>query len=143
MTINKTTTGPGKFIIGETADLTVFDSQVTSITLEPSVNKGDAKKVLSGETAPGDRTETWVIKGSMFSDFGSTDSLVEYCFTHRGQEQPFRFTPATASGKEITGRLTVEATAIGGDVGETPEPEFEFELVGDPILGTIPTPPGE
>lgn len=140
MTINKTTTGPGKFIIGETADLTTFDSQVLSITLEPDVSKGDDKTVLSGEVAPGDRTESWKISGSLLSDFGAPASLVEYCFTKRGTQAPFKFTPSTASGKEISGILTIEAVAIGGDVGETPEPDFEFNLVGQPTLAAIPAP---
>lgn len=135
--IHKTTTGPGKFVIGETADLTVFDSQVVSITLEPDVSTGDSRKVLSGEIAPGDRTEAWNITGTLLSDFGAENSLVEFCFTKRGQQLPFRYTPATASGKEITGTLTIEAVAIGGDVGETPEPDFEFALVGEPVLAPI------
>lgn len=138
MTIHKTATGPGKFVIGETAALTTFDSQVLSITLEPEVNKGEAKTVLSGEVAPGDRTETFKLTGTLISDFGKEESLVEYCFTKRGTEQPFKFTPNTASGKEISGVLTVEAVAIGGDVGETPEPDFEFEIVGTPTLAAIP-----
>lgn len=138
MAIKKTKTGPGKFVIGETADLTTFDSQVRSITLEPEVDKGDDVPVLSGEIAPGDRTESWTITGSLLSDFGAEGSLVEYCFTNRGQVKPFRFTPNTASGKEISGELTIEAVAIGGDVGETPEPDFEFALVGEPTLAAIP-----
>lgn len=138
--IQKTKTGPGKFVVGDTADLTAFDSQVISITLEPDVDTGDAQQVLSGETAPGDRTENWNLTGSLLNDFGATDSLVEYCFENRGTQQPFRFTPATATGKEITGTLTIEALAIGGDVGETPETDFEFALVGEPILGPVEIP---
>lgn len=140
MTIQKTKTGPGKFIIGSAGDLTTFDSQVLSITLEPEVNKSEAKTVLSGEVAPGDRTETFKVTGTLISDFGKEDSLVEYCWTKRGTQQPFQFTPNTASGKQITGTLTVEAVAIGGDVGETPEPDFEFEVVGTPTLAAIPAP---
>ncbi len=138
MTIKKTVTGPGKFTVGEAGDLTTFDSQVLSITLEPDVSTGDSKTVLSGEVAPGDRTEKWKLGGSLLSDFGAPASLVEYCFTKRGTQQPFKFTPSVASGKEISGILTIEAVAIGGDVGETPEPDFEFELVGPPTLAAIP-----
>ena len=140
MTIRKTKTGPGKLVIGETADLTTFDSQVLSVTLEPDVSTGDSKTVLSGEVAPGDRTEEWKLTGTLLSDFGSEDSLVEYCFTKRGTVQPFKFTPATSSGKEFSGQLTIEAVAVGGDVGETPEPDFEFALVGAPTLAAIPAP---
>lgn len=138
--IHKTKTGPGKFTVGETADLTVFDSQVLSIELAPDVSKGDDKTVLSGEVAPGDRTESWALSGTLISDFGAESSLVEYCFTKRGTQQPFTFTPSLTSGKQITGILTIEATAIGGEVGETPEPDFEFSLVGEPTLAAIPSP---
>lgn len=140
MTIQRTKTGQGKFVIGEADDITTFDSQVLSIVLEPDVSKGDSRQVLSGETAAGERTETWTITGTLFNDFGSESSLVEYCFTARGTEKPFKFTPATASGKEISGLLVIEPIAIGGDVGETPESDFEFELVGEPTIAAIPTP---
>lgn len=137
MAIQRTVTGPGKFTIGDTGAITVFDSQVTEIVLEPDISKGDARKVLSGETAPGSRTESWTLKGKILNDFGSTESRVEYCFEHRGQDLPFRFTPSTATGKEITGTLTVEPIAIGGEVGETPESDFEFLLIGEPVLGAV------
>lgn len=140
MTVNRTKTGPGKFVVGDTGDLTTFDSQVLSITLEPEVDTGDSKTVLSGEVVAGDRTETFRLTGTLLSDFGATDSLVEYCFTNRGTEQPFKFTPSTASGKEITGTLRIEAVAIGGDVGETAEPDFDFEVIGIPTIATIPSP---
>lgn len=137
MTINKTKTGPGKLVIGDTGDLTTFDSQVISCTLEPSVDTGDSTQVLSGEVAPGDRTESWALSGTLLADLGAEDSLQEYCFTNRGLTKPFRFTPNIASGKEFTGDLVIEAVAFGGDVGETAEPDFEFALVGEPTLAAI------
>lgn len=140
MTIQRTKTGPGKFTVGESGDLTTFDSQVLSITLEPDVSKDEDREVLSGEIAAGERTENWNLTGTLLNDFGQTGSLVEFCFTNRGQEKPFRFTPSTASGKEITGTIMIEALAIGGDVGVTPETDFEFALVGSPTLGAIPAP---
>ena len=133
----RTKTGSGTFTIGETSSLKAFDGQVTSITLEPDVSKGDSVEVLSGNKIAGDRTESWKLTGELLNDFGQQESLVEWCFTNRGKEKPFTFTPDRATGKQITGKLTVEALAIGGDVGETPSTKFEFELVGEPVISNI------
>lgn len=136
--IKQTRTGPGKFIIGESSDLETFDSQVRSITLEPEVDKGEPKEVLSGEIMRGERTEKFKITGTLINDFGAQDSLVEFCWAKRGQELPFTFTPNTSTGREITGDLIVEAVSIGGEVGETPETDFEFDVVGTPVIGDTP-----
>ena len=45
------------------------------------------------------------------------------------------FIPATANGKQVSGRAVVEATSIGGDVGKNNEVDFEF-VVLDPVIGT-------
>lgn len=137
MTTNVITMGPGKFTIGETADLTVFSGQVTSIKLVPSVNKSDAIDVLDGGQVAGDRSESFKIEGTLLQDFGATESTTEYLFTNRGTEQPFLYIPNSSQGKEITGVLTIEAIEIGGDVKTKPTSDFSFDLVGTPIIAAI------
>lgn len=137
MPIQSITVGPGTFTIGDTTDLTTFESQVTECRLSPSVENGDPIHVLSGETESGDRSETWVLKGTMLQDFGSTGSRTEWLFEHRGESHPFTYVPATAKGKKITGTLTVEAIEIGGEVKTKPTSEFEFSLVGAPTIEAV------
>lgn len=133
----------GQLTIGEEGTLQTFGSQVTSITLTPSVDRGDDVFVLDGGTAPGDRTESWVMAGTLLQDFGETTNetaLTEFCFTNRGKELPFVFVPNDTSAKQVTGNLVVEAVAIGGDVNTQVTSDFEFPLVGEPVLGAVPAP---
>ncbi|WP_104087264.1 hypothetical protein [Arthrobacter sp. GMC3] len=140
MTTNVITMGPGKFTIGDTADLTVFSGQVTSIKLVPSVDKGDPIDVLDGGQAPGDRKESFKLDGTLLQDFGATKSTTEYLFTKRGTEQPFLYIPNSSQGKQITGVLTVEAIDIGGDVKTKPTSDFSFDLIGVPVIAPITLP---
>ncbi|AGW42455.1 PadR family transcriptional regulator [Leifsonia xyli subsp. cynodontis DSM 46306] len=137
MTATVQKTGPGKFIIGDNADITVFETQVTSITLEPDVKSEDDMLVLSGDTVAGADTETWTVKGKLNADLGAKTSVQEYCFTHAGQAKPFKFTPATASGRQFEGVLKIRPTAFGGDVGSTSQVDFEFPVIGRPTLTPI------
>lgn len=131
------TVGPGRFTIGSDVDLTTFSGQVTSLRLVPSVDVGDAIHVLDGGEVSGDRTESWTVSGTMLQDFGAATSKTEWLFTHRGEDMEFSYAPSSAMGKEINGTLTVEAIEIGGDVKSKPTSDFEFKLVGPPVIATI------
>lgn len=137
MAVNTITVGPGTFTIGASSDLTTFTSQVTSIRLVPSVDQGDAIFVLSGESVAGDRTESYTIEGTLLQDFGSTGSRTEWLYNNAGETHVFTYTPATVSGKSITGSLVVEAVEIGGDVNTKPTSDFTFTCIGKPVIGTI------
>ena len=137
MAVNVLTVGPGTLTIGADANLTNFESQCTSCKLSPSVESEDPINVLSGEQVPGDRTESFSLDGSFLQDFGSTGSVTEWLFTHRGEEHPFSFTPATSKGKKITGNLVVEAIDIGGDARTKPQSEFSFAVIGEPVIGSV------
>ena len=139
MTINRTILRDGVLTIGEVGSLTVLASQCPQVELVPSVKREDPIEVLSGETAGGDRTESWQLKGKLIQDIGHTDSVWEFCFTNRGKDMPFEFTPNTTSPtpKTLRGTLTVEAITAGGEVGKANQSDFEFELVGTPVLAAV------
>lgn len=137
MTTNTVTMGPGKFTIGEVADLTVFSGQVTNIVLKPSVDKGDAIDVLDGGQVSGDRSESFTLEGTLLQDLGATESTTEFLFENRGTDLPFEYVPNSAMGKKITGVLTVEAIDIGGDVKSKPTSDFTFDVIGVPVIGTV------
>lgn len=126
----------GSLTIGAEGAPTSFSSQLTKVVLKPSVNTGDPRYVLSGETAPGERTETWALEGTLIQDFGTdaATALTEFCFTNRGKPMPFDFVPNGSSTKGVRGTLTVEAVDIGGDVKTNNESDFGFTLVGEPEL---------
>lgn len=138
MAVNTLTMGPGTLTIGADANLTQFASQVTECVLKPKVDNDDPIPVLSGEEAPGDRSESWTLEGSLLQDLGATKSVVEWLFTHRGELHPFTFVPATAKGKKLTGTVQVEAVEIGGEARTKPASDFEFVVIGAPTIAVAP-----
>lgn len=134
MTVNIATVGPGLLTIGSAAALTNFSSQMRSARIVPSVSVGDPIDVLSGETVPGDRTETFALVVSIQSDFGHNDSRVEWLWKERGKTHPFAYIPNNALGRRITGSIIVEPIEIGGDVKSKPAHEVTMQLVGAPVF---------
>ena len=76
MTVNITRLGPGVLTFGETGSLSTWSSQVTKCSVVPEVKTDDPVPVLSGESAPGDRTEAFSIKGTILQDLGATRETV-------------------------------------------------------------------
>ena len=137
MAVNAITVGPGTLTIGETGTMSTLSSQITACRLVPSVENEDPLNVLSGEQAPGDRSESWALTGTILQDLGAVESTTEFMFEHRGQQMPFEFIPATAAGKAFSGQLVVEAIEMGGDVKTKPTSDFELQLVGEPTLAAV------
>lgn len=139
MAVNTLTMGPGTLTIGSAANLTQFASQVTECVLKPKVDNDDPIPVLSGEEAPGDRSESWTLEGSLLQDLGAAGSVVEWLFAHRGELHPFTFVPRSGTGaKRILGTLQVEAVDIGGEARTKPSSDFEFVVIGAPTISTVP-----
>ena len=137
MAVNVLTVGPGTLTIGADANLKNFESQTTSCRLVPNVENDDPINVLSGEQVAGDRTESFTLEGAFLQDFGSTGSLTEWLFEHRGETHPFKFIPNTTKARQITGSLVVEAIEIGGDARAKPTSDFGFQVIGEPVIGAV------
>ena len=137
MAVKTLTIGPGKLSIGSDALIQQFESQVTSVKLVPNTETEDAINVLSGEQVAGDRSESFTLEGEMLQDFGDTDSRTEWLFNHRGEEHPFSFTPNSSKAKKITGNLVVEAITIGGEARTKATSDFEFQVIGSPVIAAI------
>lgn len=137
MPVKAPTVGPGSFTIGAAGALTNFSSQMRGGKLVPNVTKGDPIDVLSGEQAPGDRTEENTLVVTLQSDFGYTGSNAEWLWEHRGEQHPFEYVPNSTLERKISGTLVVEPIEIGGDVKTKPSAEVTFDVIGDPIFGDI------
>jgi len=136
VTVNTLTIGPGTLTIGSEVDLIDFSAQAKSCKLTPSVDNGDPINVLSGESVPGDRTESFTLDGTFLQDLGVAAGTTEWLFTHRGETHPFIYVPLTAAGKQITGDLVVEAIDIGGDAKTKGESDFSF-IVVNPVIAPV------
>ena len=114
---------------------TEFGEQVTEVTLAPK--SSERLYVLSGGSIA---NESFELAGKLLPDFGEAESLQEWCFTNRGKEFDFEFVPNKAKSKSVTGRLTVEAVAIGGKVRANDEVDFKFEAVDVVLSAYSPAP---
>ncbi|QTF71763.1 hypothetical protein [Arthrobacter woluwensis] len=130
MPIKSSKLGPGRLTLGAVGTTQEFASQLRSCKLEPSVDTSDPIPVLSGEELPGDDTLTYVLSGSILDDYTMT-GLAVWSKTNAGKTLPFEFVPNTADKLMAKGNVVVQPIAIGGDVKERNENDFEFRGVGD------------
>ena len=128
--------GPGALTIGQTGTEVDFTCQATGARVEWSVDVGDDTQVLCGETVPGERTYSSVLAGTIYQDLGDSAGIVAYSWAHKGEEVPFQFTPSTAAGDTVTGTCILDPLTVGGDTaGENMTSDFEWAIVGEPVLG--------
>jgi hypothetical protein len=131
--------GPGLLEIGEVGTEVDFTCQVTGATVEWSADVGDDTPVLCGETVPGERTYSSTLSGSLYQDLGLAGGIVDYSWAHKGEEVPFTFVPSTTAGKGVTGVVILDPLSVGGDTaGENMVSDFEWAIVGEPVLGSAP-----
>jgi len=138
MPISSRKLGPGQLELGA-APLEV-NAQLTGCKVTPSetVNSTDAVKVLSGEQLDGDESATYsyVLEGSFLQDDPGAASVVDWSWTNAGTEQPFRFVPSDAGGREVSGTLTPVPLTIGGDeVDARMSSDFTWRIKGTPDMG--------
>jgi hypothetical protein len=130
--------GPGLLTIGETGTPVDFTCQVIGARVDWSVDADDPVQVLCGDSVPGDRTYSAALSGSLFQDLGATTGIVDYSWTHKGEEVPFTFVPSTVAGQEVSGTLIVDPLSVGGDeAGANMTSDFEWAIVGEPVLGAV------
>jgi hypothetical protein len=134
MPVAAQTMGPGTFSIGLVGTPLDLTAQVTSLKVTPSAEAEDSLTTLSGESLAGERTYTWTVSGTLIQDL-TEDGMFDYTWSNAGDQVPFTFTPSTAAGRDITGTLIVDPLEIGGDVKQKNTVDFEWAVVGQPVLG--------
>lgn len=127
--------GPGLLSVGPTGTPIDFTCQVTAAHVDWEVDEDDSTTVLCGEVVPGARTYSSSISGTILSDIGAPTGIVEYSWAHKGEQLAFTFIPSTTAGKQVTGTLILDPLSVGGDeAGANMTSDFEWAIVGDPIL---------
>lgn len=135
MTIKKYQVGEGVLTVGSAVAAQTMTAQMESVHIEWKEDAKDPRKTLSGESLPGAVTYTATLTGTVIQDL-SDGGLVEWTWEHMGSTQPFTFSPASATGREITGDLRVGPLDVGGDVDEdAPTSDLSWACIGQPVLG--------
>lgn len=128
--------GPGTLTVGATGTPVDFTCQVTAAHVDWNVDAEDAVTVLCGESVPGTRTYDSVLAGTLYQDLGLVGGIVEYSWAHKGETVPFTFIPSTDAAQSVTGDLIMDPLTVGGDeAGANMTADFEWAIVGDPVLG--------
>ena len=128
--------GPGSLTIGTVPN--DFTCQVTAARVEWDVDEGDDVVVLCGETVPGARTYSSTLTATILSDLGAASSIIEFSWTNKGTQHPFEFIPNSTAAKGVTGTVIVDPISVGGDEsGQNMSSDFEFAIVGDPVIGPV------
>src|SRR5262245_40434597 len=109
--------------------------QVTSCSVNPTenVDTEDAIHVLCGDVLPASDTVdySYTLSGTVLQDL-STGGVVDYTWTHAGEEVAFEFVPDDTAADTITGTTRVIPLTIGGDVPSRPTSDFEWAIIGTP-----------
>jgi hypothetical protein len=128
--------GVGTFTLGGTPG-TDFSCQVQSMGLNVDKDEGDTITTLCGDTVPGSITYTYTLAGTVLQDIATASGLVQYTWTHAGEQVDFTFTPSTSATTAIAGTVTVDPLSIGtsdGAFGDVLTSDFEWPTVGKPVV---------
>lgn len=122
--------GPGSLKFGETGSEVEFAVALRSCTVEPETDEGDMVPVLSGDEYSEGDEDSYVLSGAIVENYDE-DSLQIWAHVNRNTEVPFLFRPDNDKALGVKGTCKVRRIAIGGDVKERNEKDFEFPGVGD------------
>jgi hypothetical protein len=138
MPANTQPLGPGLLTIGDVAAATDISCQVTAARITWEKDADDDLDVLCGEVVPGEIRYTASLTGTLFQDYSSAAAIGQYTWENKGQQVPFTFVPSNVWAQEATGILTVDPIDFGGDeVKAKMTSDFEWAIVGDPVLGAV------
>lgn len=133
MTVKSYKLGPGTLTLGATPLDVSAQISNARVDWSESVTKGEDRDLLNGETLRGDENATYsaVLAGSLVQD-PYAGGVLDYTWTHKGEEVPFSFEPSTAVGTTVTGVLVPVPLTFGGDAKTRPTADFTFRIIGDP-----------
>ena len=132
--------GPGTLTLGEAGTALEISAQIANARVEWSENvqSSDDTDLLNGETLPGDENATYraTLSGNMVQDI-TTGGVIDWTWTHKGEEHPVTFVPSTAEGRQVTGTIVPVPITLGGDVKARNRSDFTFRFIGDPVLADV------
>lgn len=117
--------------VGTSIDAT---AQVEEGSVDWSEDVEDSRPTLSGGELAGEASYTATLALTLIQDL-DVGGLVDFTWENKGTVVPFEFTPATATGRVITGNVRISPMKVGGAVKSRPSSDVEWAIIGDPVLG--------
>lgn len=134
MTAKATKLGPGLLTLGP-GGLMDISCRLSAAWVKWDKDKEDDTPVLCGDTIAGSTEYTATLSGTIAQDIDDADGIVDYSWTHKGEQVPFVFVPTSSAGRQVTGTVTVDPLDVGGDeVRKNMMSDFEWDCVGEPAL---------
>lgn len=123
------TVGSGTLTLS--SNYTDLARQATKCVITPKHQSKPGVTTLSGGQTPTRVDTSWTMEVEFFQDLGQEGSVTEWTKTHHGETVDFTYTPANTSSKQVTGKVVVTATEIGGTVGENATASASWDIPGD------------
>ena len=133
------TLGPGLLTIGQTATPIDVSCLVNNAAIVPDISEGDTKTMLCGTSKRSADTITWALEGNVDVDAGLAAGFFALTWEHFGEIVDFEFTPSTAVGTVVSGRLKLAPLQLGADnYGDFLNSDFSFGLDNfDPATSVV------
>lgn len=125
--------GPGSLVFGTTGSDLDISCQVTACKITFDNDKEDDLPTLCGGVIAGEKTYTAKLEFSAGQD-SEADGLIDWTWTHAGEEVPVKFIPFSAETCTVMGTVVVDPVEFGGDVRKRNVSDAEFDFVGLPIF---------
>lgn len=129
--------GPGTLIIGTTGTTLDLSCQLSAAKIEWDKDKEDDTPVLCGESIAGGVEYTAKLTATVLLDLAA-NGMVDFTWTHKGEQHEFVFVPNTVEGQQVSGTLTVDPLDVGGDeVKKNMSVDLEWDCVGEPVFEPV------
>lgn len=133
------TLGPGSLVFGFTGTDLDMSCQVAEAAIEFDKDTEDSETMLCGDVIAGERVYSAVLRLVVKQDY-EADGVIDWTWTHAGEQVPFEFIPRLSSTATVTGQVIVDPINIGGTVKSRNSSEAEWDLVGMPSFTPDTTP---
>lgn len=150
MTIVESRVKQGSLVVGGET----FSCQPTSAAIEPSNDTGggeDTVEVLCGDTLSGASSATLTANLTLtaiqdFTAASGTESLIGYSWAHNGETVDFTWNPTSDPTDEWSGKVTVRALTVGGEVNTRITSDAEWPITeltmpdrlgGKKVIGSV------
>jgi hypothetical protein len=125
----------GQLLLG-TAPGVEYACQQTNIRIVPEhTEDGDEVETLCGDVLTPATKTTWSLQGTSIQDWDVITpgiSFSQYSWLHDNETVDFSWKP-NASSATITGKVTVRALEIGGDVNKRLTSDIDWPIAGKPV----------
>lgn len=124
----------GSLTLGTSPTQVDFATQASNVKITPEYDEeGDPLELLDGGTLQPEVKRTDKLNIEAVQDFTDVAGFVNYTWLHDLELVDFTWQPTGATGPTYTGKVTVRAVEVGGDVGKRAMTSAEWTIQGKAV----------